>query len=590
MLFKYSLKRVPVAQRVSLSTQWRIAWVFLLLIMAIYAFRIGDQAVLRYTTFQADAFDLGNMDQAIWNTLHGRPFQFTNQGSDNYGPPTRLATHVEPIIFLLSLLYLFHADARILLIFQTLVLVAGALPVFLLARKLLPRLPLLAFIMAAAYLASPALLGLNLYDFHPVSLATPLLLYAVLALEYRRYGWFLLACLLACACKEDVPLAVAMLGVLILWKYRLPRLGILLIVAGFLWSALAFFVIMPHFFPGEQHNNYWYRYAATLGSTPSAAVVNLLLHPWLLFTLFISLDRVYYLASLLRSSGFLALLAPEWLLPTLPSLAVNMLANGDAYHSGVYQYNAAIIPFVMIAAVHGMRRLIMLWSYWRGEPAEMVQSEPVHASGLSRFALPVPDWLSGALILSRLKRVAHVFVMWPIVQSLCVRFAVLSQWSRRQWQHVSARMSDLAILVPISTFQWSIAGWIVVMFVLNYSIMMPWLSAFWPDHQPGLREQRIEQLLTLIPPDASVSASGNINPHLTERRYVTVFPEITLATADAGISHTVKYVIVDLDDLSPEDKTRSANYVKVLNQLQRSHQFHQLAQVDGVVVLVRDHP
>ena len=90
--------------------------------MLFYAVWMGDQVVLRYNTFIATAFDLGNMDQAIWNTLHGRPFQFTNHGSNWYGYPIRLAQHVEPIIFLLSLLYAFHADPRILLIFQTLAL------------------------------------------------------------------------------------------------------------------------------------------------------------------------------------------------------------------------------------------------------------------------------------------------------------------------------------------------------------------------------------------------------------------------------------------------------------------------------------
>src|SRR2546421_3823755 len=49
-------------------------------------------------TFKATAFDLGNMDQVMWNTIHGRLFQFTNQAIDWYGPPTRLAIHFEPII------------------------------------------------------------------------------------------------------------------------------------------------------------------------------------------------------------------------------------------------------------------------------------------------------------------------------------------------------------------------------------------------------------------------------------------------------------------------------------------------------------
>src|SRR5579875_3475504 len=118
-------------KRLDARAQLRIAWGLLILAILVYIAVMGTEAVLRYLTFKATAFDLGNMDQVLWNTIHGRLFQFTNQAIDYYGPPTRLAIHFEPIILPLSLLYLFHADPRILLVFQTLVLVIGAIPVFL---------------------------------------------------------------------------------------------------------------------------------------------------------------------------------------------------------------------------------------------------------------------------------------------------------------------------------------------------------------------------------------------------------------------------------------------------------------------------
>src|SRR5579875_1620358 len=156
-------------KQLDLRTQRRIAWGLLILAMIIYTVAMGLESVLRYMTFKATAFDLGNMDQVIWNTIHGRPFQFTNQAIDWYGPPNRLAVHVEPILLPISLLYLLYADPRTLLIFQTLVLVAGAPAVFLISRRYLPSWPILATVMSAAYLLSPALLGLNIFDFHPDS-------------------------------------------------------------------------------------------------------------------------------------------------------------------------------------------------------------------------------------------------------------------------------------------------------------------------------------------------------------------------------------------------------------------------------------
>src|SRR5258708_5524165 len=256
-------------------------------------------------------------------------------------------------------------------------------------RRYLPEWLILAALMAMAYLLSPALLGVNIFDFHPVALATPLLLYAILGLTYKRYVWFLIACVLAAACKEDVPLTIAVFGILVIWKYKLPRLGITLMIGGVLWSFLAFKVIMPHFYPGVQANNFWYRYEA-LGSSPGAAIANILVHPWVLFTTFFTLDRLYYLAGLVRSVGFLPLLAPEWLLPILPGLAINLLSTDPLLYSGVYQYNATIIPFIMTAAIHGTRRLIQVWQGWRHEEPPDVGSTDANRILGAGLAPPLP--------------------------------------------------------------------------------------------------------------------------------------------------------------------------------------------------------
>src|SRR5438309_9357446 len=127
--------------------QQQAAWWLLFIAILIYAIVMSVESMLRYDTFKATAFDLGNMDQVLWNTIHGRFFQFTNQAIDWYGPPTRLAIHFEPIILPLSLLYVFHADPRILLVFQTLALGLGALPVFLLTRRYIPEWPIFAALM-----------------------------------------------------------------------------------------------------------------------------------------------------------------------------------------------------------------------------------------------------------------------------------------------------------------------------------------------------------------------------------------------------------------------------------------------------------
>lgn len=566
--------RERIKKLFDLRGQIWLAWAFLALVMIAYSLEMSHQAILRYETFKATAFDLGNMDQVLWNTIHGRLFQFTNQAIDWYGPPTRLAVHFEPIILPLSLLYAFHADPRILLIFQTLALAAGALPVFLLTRKLIPAWPLLGALMATAYLMSPALLGLNIFDFHPVALATPLLLYALLALEYRRLAWFIILCVLAASTKEDVPLAIALLGVLVMWKYKLPRLGLALLIGGALWSLLAFEVIIPHFYSGLQANNFWYRYEE-LGSSPGQAIINLFVKPWLFFGLFFTMDRLYYLFGLVRSTGFLSLLAPEWLLPTLPSLAVNLLSTDSLLYSGVYQYNATIIPFIMIAAIYGARRLLSQWQVWRGEeslPAvpDLHDGSPSRASALPLIAPATVAWRS-------LRRLSSLR-LFIAIRTWMARLA-LPAWRDRQWERFSLHMKPLARSVPSFRLQWVLFAWITLMFGLNFLIAKPALDVFWADHDPGPREQHINQLLAMIPPDASVSASDDLNPHLSERQLVTVFPSVCL---DAHCDQTVQYVVVDLNSLTVENQATAASELYGLRR-----QFRILAQADGVVLLIR---
>ncbi len=588
-------------QRFDIQRQKQLAWGLLVLIMLVYAFWMSNQAVLRYETFKATAFDLGNMDQVIWNTLHGRFFQFTNQAIDWYGPPTRLAIHFEPIILPLSLLYVFHADPRILLVFQTLALTTGALPVFVLTRKYLTEWPLLAPLMVIAYFLSPALLGLNIFDFHPYALATPFLLYALLALTYRRFGWMLLCCVLACACKEDVPLTVAMLGVLVIWKYKLPRLGTVLFVGGLLWSFVAFEIIIPHFYPGAQGNNFWYRYIQ-LGSTPLAAIFNVLTHPWIIFTTFLTIERFYYVAGLLRSVGFLSVLAPEWLLPALPSIAVNALSTDSLTYSGIFHYNATIIPFIMISAIHGTRRLITTWQVWRGERTvkecfdqptierteaqRLAPAGPVYhfTSSVVAFYVHIERWITKVFraLWRFTKRVAQRVgrTEWygRVAAITRVKWAAFIVWFSFQWRSFSERMVPLAKSVAVGNLQWVAFPWIAFMLALNLLLIAPSLNYFWADHEPGSREQHIQLLLNEIPPNASVSASDDLNPHLSERQYIFVFPSFT----DNTHNFSAQYIIVDLDNVLPQARN---DVTSQLNQLRHSGQYRVIGQAENVLLL-----
>jgi len=100
----------------------RWAWLLLLLLMALYIGYFGAFSVLKHQSFQTHTSDLGNMDQPIWNTLHGR---FLEETRPDGRQSSRLTDHFEPIFALVSLVFLAWDDVRALLVLQTVAIALG---------------------------------------------------------------------------------------------------------------------------------------------------------------------------------------------------------------------------------------------------------------------------------------------------------------------------------------------------------------------------------------------------------------------------------------------------------------------------------
>src|SRR5205085_1421678 len=94
--------------------------------------------------------DIGVYLQMLWNTAHGRPFQTTLLESNR----VHLAEHVALLLPALSPAFAVAPDARWLFGAQSAMLALAAMPVYLLARRLLGGV-LLPTLFVAAYFAMP---------------------------------------------------------------------------------------------------------------------------------------------------------------------------------------------------------------------------------------------------------------------------------------------------------------------------------------------------------------------------------------------------------------------------------------------------
>ena len=318
--------------------------------VAAYAGGFALLSTLRHRAFETGRFDLGNMTQAVWSTAHGRPLEATDLAGDQF---TRLGAHVDPILAAFAPHWLVWPSPKLLLTVQSLAVALGAVPVYLLARRHLDSRGV-ALGLAVAYLLSPALQWMTLSEFHPVALATPLLLAALLFLDEDRLVPFAIAGGLALLTKEHVGLAIAGLGV---WYAvtRRRRVGAAIAVAGIAAAVVSIAVVVPAFNEGE-HSDFGARYEH-LGGSPSGLAKTLVTDPADVADALVERRDWVYLFQLLPPVLAACLAAPLVLVAALPELGLNLLSAATTQTSIHFHYSATILAAVYGGVVFGLARL-----------------------------------------------------------------------------------------------------------------------------------------------------------------------------------------------------------------------------------------
>ncbi len=323
---------------------------------ALYALGYSWVSILKYRAYQYDDFDLAIFVQALSGIPRGTLYSSIRGMS-------WLGDHSSLLLFPLAPLFAVAPHPVTLLVIQSLALGLGALPVFWLARRELGD-PGLGLGCAALYLLQPALGYVNLYEFHPEALCTPLLLLAFLQLREGRLLPMVVSATLALLGREDVALVVGAMGLYALgldrprrWRFSAALIG--LAAASIV---LTFGVLKPAFAAGQVDFSLVY---PDWGTRPGAILGTIVTHPlralgWLVATpgdpADTGLKQIWYAWMLLPLLG-LPLLGPGTLLIAAPIVIELFLSRGHAQHTIFYHYTALVIPFFVAAAVMGLARL-----------------------------------------------------------------------------------------------------------------------------------------------------------------------------------------------------------------------------------------
>ncbi|HEY4385220.1 MAG TPA: DUF2079 domain-containing protein [Ktedonobacteraceae bacterium] len=502
----------------------------------------------QHDAFLTNAEDLGIMDQAIWNTVHGDMLHMTicNIISDtNCVTPagyTRFAIHFEPILFPISWIYFFWPSPKTLLVIQTVVVGLGAYPAFLLARLRL-RSEMAGVAIALLYLLYPALQQAVVYDFHAVTLAAAFLMFMFYFMYTRRTVWMFVFALLAMACKEEMPLVILMFGLWIFVFQRRWKSALGLIALSGAWFALSFGYIIPHFSPTGKHLLIS-RYNGATDLVKQYGILHLLRHPHLFLQPYLlDYSHAAYLHILLAPAGYIPLpgdlpslyllfFAPWIVVISLPSFVINLLSSSDNMYSGLFQYNAEIVPVLVFAAIEAM--VLILWvaqlvlarlSAWKS--AKVTENEA---------ALEVP---------------------------------------RRRWENSRMLQSGLLVLlISFSVFS-------AMRLDFTFHGQMPFAYGYqWP--QETKHSDLAQKFIDMIPAGASVSAQTKLVPHLSQRKYIYMFPY--------GVDHAEsEYILLDVTgDVYPF--YGSTDYIREVKTVLRSGKYGIEAAQDGYLLLKRGLP
>jgi len=310
----------------------RTAFLILVLLAVVRAVFCAVAAYARHLSFSALwPVDIANVNQAIWNTAHGRPY-FCSVYS------VALRDHFDPALMLLSPPYLVSDSIFWVFLLYSLVISSGALAVFLISRHVFENL-LLPILLSVYYLLFFPLFRLNVLQVKGDALAIPLLLFALYAYQRGRFRPFVLWSVLGVMCKEAVALAMVAWGCLALAQRKGRRWVVFLLVAGVLVLVFTSFIYHP-FIQG-----FPYKHAKAPSSGVSLGAL-------------LSLDAWVFLGQwVVPNAASAGLLAPSWLVPALPlMLAVffwdDFLQNPIRIHCV-----ATVYPFVFAAMVLGVRRI-----------------------------------------------------------------------------------------------------------------------------------------------------------------------------------------------------------------------------------------
>lgn len=330
----------------------RLVMAVVLVLTAAQAFYIALFSVWSHQRFGTFGFDLGQYDQIFNTSLAGQPLRQPTLGWDTVWGG--LHGHADFGVLVMMPIYAIYPRAETLLVMQATLVASAAIPLFTIARRHLPQW--LAFLLAVAWLGFPPLHGAQLYDIHMQPFGMSFAMWAMAALDAKKWVAFWLLALMATLCREDVSIGLVTAGIFLTLSGYRPRTGVAMIVVFFSYFLLVRFAIMPSI-PGWTFADVWKELYPTGEKGYGPVVKTMVSNPAFLARSLITWEKLRYLLQMFAPLAFLPLRRPSSYIMLAPGALLTWFSTAYAPTISIsFQYVCNWTAYAFIASVIVLQR------------------------------------------------------------------------------------------------------------------------------------------------------------------------------------------------------------------------------------------
>jgi len=330
--------------------RWVIHWesIGVAILVVVSAVWFIHLSLKQYYIYGDAPFDLSIFNQGMWLISHFRDPFVTVMGRQLFGD------HTSFVLYLFAPFYRLIPEPQGLLVLQSLLLVAPAVPIYLLARKHINK-TYVATALVATYLLNPLIQQGNLDQFHPEAFQVLFISLAIYAAIERKSVLLVVMVVLALMVKEDAAVLVIPLGVWVATR-RSRLLGLSIVAGSVLWAIIANLLIIPAILGTSSI----YTGRIPFGGV-SGMLATLFRRPAQLWSYLVSQGRPFYLWQLGSTVGFAFLFSPEIALIGSLVVAENLISNDVYMHQILYQYSIVLAPILVLGTLHAISKQSRAW-------------------------------------------------------------------------------------------------------------------------------------------------------------------------------------------------------------------------------------